>query len=75
MKWENRDINVAERPNIPKFSKLDEIVNPLELLELFLDDVLVDIIVGCTKLYTHKERADNSFEITNKNLLILKHAA
>ena len=75
MKWENRDINVAETPNIPKFSKLDEIVNPLELLELFLDDVLVDIIVGCTKLYTHKERADNSFEITNKNLLILKHAA
>ena len=75
MKWENRDINVAERPNIPKFSKLDEIVNPLELLELFLDDVLVDIIVGCTKLYSHKERADNSFEITNKNLLILKHAA
>ena len=57
MKWENRDINVAERANILKFSKLDDIVTPLRLLELFFDDVLVDMIVGYTKLYSHREKA------------------
>ena len=49
--WENRDINVVERANIPKFSKLDDIVTPLRLLELFFDDILVDMIAGSTKLY------------------------
>ena len=33
MKWENRDINVLERANIPKFSKLDDTVTPLRLPE------------------------------------------
>ena len=74
MKWENHDTKVAERTNIPKFSKLDVIVTPLRPLELFFDDALVDRIVGYTKLYSHKEKADISFEITNENLLILKHA-
>ena len=34
---------------MPKFSKLDDIVTPLRLLELFFDDVLVYMIVGYTK--------------------------
>ena len=50
MKWENRDINVVEWTNIPKFSKLDDIVTPLRLLKLFFDGLLVDRIVGYTKL-------------------------
>ena len=56
MKLENRNINVAELANIPKFSKLDDIVTPLRLLELFFDDVLVDMIFGNTKLYSHREK-------------------
>ena len=65
MKWENRDINVVERANTPKFSKLDNIVTPLRLLELFFDDVSVDMIVGYTKLYSHREKASINFGITN----------
>ena len=65
MKWENRDINVVERANTPKFSKLDNIVTPLRLLELFFDDVSVDMIVGYTKLYSHREKAGINFGITN----------
>ena len=37
MKWENRDFNVVEWTNIPKFSTLDDIVTPPSLLELFFD--------------------------------------
>ena len=78
MKWENRDINVVERANIPKFSKLDDIVTPLRLLELFFDDVLNDMIVGYSKLYSHREKAEICFEITNEkislflNMLLLR---
>ena len=54
MKWETRDIDVVERENTGKFRKLDNIVTPLRLLELFFDDVLVDTIVGYTKLYSHR---------------------
>ena len=68
MKWVNRDINVVEWANIPKFSKLDDIVTPLRLLELFFDDVLVDMIVGYTKLYSHREKADIGFEITKEKI-------
>ena len=57
MKWENCDINVEEWVNIPKFSKLDDIVTPLRLLELFFDDALA-MIFGYTKLYSHREKAD-----------------
>ena len=49
MKLENCNINVVEWANISKFSKLDDIVTPLRLVRLFLDDVLVDMIVGYTK--------------------------
>ena len=44
MKWENRDINVVERANTPKFSKLGNKLIPLRLLELLFDDVLVHMI-------------------------------
>ena len=78
MKWENCDINVAERANIPKVSKLDNIVTPLRLPELFFDDVLVGMTVSYTKLYSHREKVDVSFEITSKkirlflNMLLLR---
>ena len=65
MKWENRDINVAEQANITKFSKLDNIGAPLRLFELFFDHALVDTIVGYTKFSSHTEKADTSFEIAN----------
>ena len=54
VKWETRDIDVVERANTGKVSKLRNIVIPLRLLELFFDDVLVDMIVGYTKLYSHR---------------------
>ena len=54
MKWKTRDIDVVERANTGKFSKLHNIVTPLKLLELFFDDVLVDMVVGYTKLYSHR---------------------
>ena len=65
MKWENRDINVAEQENFPKCSKLDNIVTPLRLLELFFDDIIGNMIVGYTNLYSHKKKVEISFEITN----------
>ena len=63
MKWEIRYTNV---PNVPKFSRLGDVVTPLRFLEFFFDDVLVDMIVGHTKLYSHRDKADISFEITNE---------
>ena len=69
MTWKNCDDNVAEWANAPKFSKLDHIETPLRLLgELFFDAVLVDMIVGNTRLYGHREKADISFEITNEKI-------
>ena len=50
MKWGNRDINVVEQINIPQFSKLDDVGTPLRFFESFFDDVLVDVILGYTKL-------------------------
>ena len=66
MKWEDRDINVVQQANIPKFSKQDDIGTPFRLFELFFDDALVDMIVGYTKLYGHREKAGTSFEMTNE---------
>ena len=43
------------------------LVTPPRLLELFFDDILVDMFVGNTKLYSHREKADISFKITNEN--------
>ena len=64
MKWENSDFNVAEQANISKFSKLDDTGTPLRLFELFFDDALVDMIVGYTKLYSHREKV---LELLMKN--------
>ena len=50
------------------FNKLDNIVTPHRLFKLFFDDVLVGMTVGYTKLYSHREKADISFETTNKKL-------
>ena len=68
MKLENRDINIVERANISKFSKLDDIEIPLSLLKVFFNDLLVGMIVGYTKVYSHREKADISFEITNEDV-------
>ena len=68
MKWENRHIALAERANIPKFSKLDDVVTSPRLLETFFDHVLVDMIVGYTKLYSHRKKADIGFENTNEKI-------
>ena len=60
MKWENHDIDVVEWINIPKCNKLDDIVTWLRLLELLFDDVLTDMTVGYTTLYSHREKPDIS---------------
>ena len=39
---------------------------PLKLLKLLFDDVLVDLIVGYTMLYSHREKTDINFEVNNK---------
>ena len=65
MKWENRDTNVVEQANIPKFSKLDDI-GTLSDFEPFFDDALVDIVVGYTKLYGHRGKVYTSFKNTNE---------
>ena len=70
MKWQTRDTNVVEWANTEKFSKLDNIVTPLRFLEFFFDDVLVDMIVGYTKWYSHREKTDISFEITNEKICL-----
>ena len=44
---------------------------PLRLLELFFDDILVDTIVGYTKLHSQIEKVDISFEITNQKIRML----
>ena len=74
MKCETRDVNVTERVNDPKFSKLDNTVTPFTFLELFFDYVLVDIIVGFPKYYSHREKPDINFEITNETFRYLKYA-
>ena len=68
MKRENSDISVVEPANIPKFSKLDDMVTPLRHLKLFFDDVLADMIVSYTKLYSHGKKAEISFEITKEKM-------
>ena len=57
MKWRNCDINVLEQVNIPQFIGI-----PLRLFESFFVNMLVDMIVGYTKLYGHREKADTSLE-------------
>ena len=42
----------------------------LRLLKLFFDDVLVNMIFGYTNLYSHREKTDISFEITNEKICL-----
>ena len=47
-------------------------MTPLKFPEFFFDYILVNMIVGYTKLYSNREKASISFEITNeKNRLFL----
>ena len=66
MKRGNCDNHVVEQVNVSKFSKLDDRGTSLRLFESFFNDALVDMIIGCTKLYSHREKADTSFEITDE---------
>ena len=63
-KWENHDINNVGQANIPKFrdSTFHYIGTPLRLFESIFVDVLVNMIIGYTKLYGHREKADTRFE-------------
>ena len=72
LKWANCD-TVEDWASIPKFSTLNDIVTLLRLLELFFDDeVLVYMIFHYTKLYSHKQKPDIIFEVTDeKNWLFL----
>ena len=71
MKQQNRDINVMKEAQIPKFSKLDDMGILCRLFELFFDGALVDMIVGYTKLWNHREKADTCLEIINKTFRLL----
>ena len=42
----------------------------LRLLKLLFDDVLIDVIACYTKLYSHREKGDISFEITNEKICL-----
>ena len=68
MTWENRDIYVVKLANTPKFSRLYDIVTFLRLLKLFFGNILVDMVVGYTKLYSHREKTGISFEITYEKI-------
>ena len=63
-KWENHDINNVGQANIPKFRDFTfhNIWIPLRLFKSIFIDGLVDMIIGYTKLYGHREKADTSFE-------------
>ena len=52
-----------------RVNNINDIVTPLRFLELFFEDILVDMIfVGYTKLYSHTEKVDISSEITNEKI-------
>ena len=64
MKWENRDIDVAEQAKIPNFSKISDIGILLRLFKIILWWCISwydDMVVGYIKLYGHREKADTSF--------------
>ena len=49
-------------------NNINDILTSLRFLELFFEDVLVDMIFGYTKLYGHVEKVDISSEITNEKI-------
>ena len=68
MMWANRDINVAEWANIPKFSALDDLVTPLRLLELFF--VTFQLMRFLATSNCTVEKAGINFEITNDKICL-----
>ena len=66
MKGKNCDINVVEQANIPKFKNLEKIGTPLRLFELLFDNALIDMSVRYIRFYSHGEKTEISFEITNE---------
>ena len=49
----------VEHANSPQLKKQDDARVPLGFSESFFVDVLVDMVVGNTKLYGHIEKADS----------------
>ena len=49
-------------------NNINDILTSLRFLELFFEDMLVDMIFGYTKLYGHIEKVDISSEITNEKI-------
>ena len=69
MKWENRDTYILKQANIPQFSRLDNIGTCLRLFESFFVNMLVDVIVGYTKLYGNREKAVTSWGWSSIDML------
>ena len=46
-------------------------MTPLKFLESFFDNALVVLIGGYTKLYSYREKAGTSFEITNETFCLV----
>ena len=61
-------INTSKTPLITSQQYSGNIVIPLRFPEFFFDDVLVNMIIGYTKFYSHREKAGISFEITNEKI-------
>ena len=66
MKWENRDVNVVEQANIPKFSKLDDIGTPLRFFESFFVDVLADMILATPSCAVIERKQTLVLKISNE---------
>ena len=49
-------------------NNINDILTHLRLLELFFEEILIDMIFGYIKQYGHTENVDISFEITSKKI-------
>ena len=72
MEWENYDINVIEQANIPKFSKLDDIVTPIRLFELFFDDALIGML-GTPSCTVRERKQTLVLKLLIKRFTYLRH--
>ena len=69
IKWANRDNNLVEWANIPKFSALDDLVTPLRIFELFfVISVTYQLIRFLATSSCTVEKAGINFEITNEKI-------
>ena len=74
MKWENRNIHVVERANVPKLSKLSDIVTPIRFIKLSLimyQLIWVLVTPSCTVI---KRKQTLLLKLLKKNSLRFKHA-